>query len=82
MNIKCPCCEYYTHIEDLYLFQICEVCGWQYDGVYHDKPNATGGANSISLNKARKNYKQFGAIEKRFIGSVRVPLPEELPENN
>ena len=84
MNIKCPCCENYTHDNDLYLFEICEVCGWQYDGAHQKDPNATGGANAISLNKARDNYKKFGASKERLVGTnrVRLPLVEELPENN
>lgn len=84
---QCPCCRYYTFESDFGdgpLFDYCEVCGWQYDPVAHDKPDALIGANHITLNEARENYKKFGASKKSFIETnrVRKPLLEELPENN
>jgi isopentenyldiphosphate isomerase len=86
-RVKCPCCGYFTHLvenysEPLHLFEICDVCFWQYDLAYHDKPDMISGPNYISLNEARKNYKQFGVCKQPFINDVRKPLPEELPENN
>lgn len=80
-RIKCPCCGYYTQLverEDEPLFEICEVCLWQYDAVAHDKPDTMLGANSVTLNQARENYKMFGVSERRLIGKGRNPLPEEL----
>lgn len=56
-RIKCPCCGYYTQLverEDEPLFEICEVCLWQYDAVAHDKPDTMLGANSVTLNQARE----------------------------
>ena len=83
MNIQCPCCGYYTiDSDDEVIVDICEVCFWQYDEVAHDKPDTMKGANSVTLNQARENYKKFGACEQRFVNSVRKPLVEELPENN
>lgn len=80
-KMKCPCCGNYTIYE---IFDICDVCLWQYDEVYHDKPEKSGGANKICLNEARKNYKEFGVSKRKYIGSTmyRLPLSEELPENN
>lgn len=45
-RVKCPCCEYFTFDsrEDA-LFEICEVCFWQYDEVAHDIPDVNIGAN-------------------------------------
>jgi len=85
INIKCLCCGYYTpqvEREDQPLFEICEVCFWQYDAVAHDKPNIKIGANHISLNDAKENYKGFGVCKPQFKHLVRPPLEEELPENN
>jgi len=85
IKIKCPCCGYYTHLlenENEPLFEICEVCFWQYDAVAHDKPNTIRGANAVTLNQAIENYKLFGISEKRFIGKGRSPTQDELPENN
>jgi hypothetical protein len=48
----------------------------------HDRPNVGGGANRISLNDARRNYKTMGVCEEKYARYVRPPLPEELPENN
>lgn len=56
-RIKCPRCGYYTQLverEDEPLFEICEVCLWQYDAVAHDKPDTMLGANSVTLNQARE----------------------------
>ena len=81
-RVQCPCCGYFTHEEGHELFEICDVCSWQYDGVAHDKPDMFGGANKVSLNQAKINVKKFGASESRFTKNVRRPLPEELPDNN
>ena len=63
-KIECPCCNYYTIYEN---FDICELCFWQYDEIYLDKPDKIGGANEISLNAARKNYNIYGVSELRFL---------------
>ena len=76
--IICPCCGNYTIPE---IFEICEVCFWQYDVTAHNKPDFAGGANKVSLNEARHNYTDFGASERRFIDKVRTPFPNELPKN-
>ncbi len=81
-KVKCPCCGNYTHDEELHLFQICEVCFWQYDEVAHEKQNLIIGANHISLDEAKKNYKEFGVCKRGNEHLVRKPLEEELPENN
>lgn len=84
-RVKCPCCGYYTHYakDYLYLFQFCDVCFWQFD-VTHDEPDRVIGANKISLNEARENYKKYGICKPWHLGKGlnREPLPEELPENN
>lgn len=83
MSIQCPCCGYYTiDSDDEVVVDICEVCYWQYDEVAHDRPDTMKGANHVTLNEARENYKKFGACEERFKNSVRKPLLEELPQNN
>ena len=78
---KCPCCGYYT-LPELRLYDICPVCNWEDDIVQFQDPDFEGGANEESLNQARENYKDFGAINKKYIDEVRKPLSEELPENN
>jgi len=79
----CPCCGYFTvESDDEVNVDICEVCFWQYDEVGHDHPDINIGPNHVSLNDAKKNYRNFGACERRVIKFVRKPLAEELPANN
>ena len=84
-RVQCPCCGNYPFANyDEAFFEICDICFWQYEETSHDKPDKpSGGANGmLSLNMARANYLEFGACERRVLGYVRAPLPEELPENN
>lgn len=80
-RMKCPCCGYYTIIE---IFDICDVCYWQYDETSHDSPNKISGANKISLHEAILNYRKYKVCKTKYINknSVSSPLNEELPENN
>lgn len=76
----CPCCGYLTFSSPPDgSFDICPVCLWEDDLVQLDDPDYAGGANSVSLNQARKNFKKWGAIEERFRGGTRLPRPDELP---
>ena len=43
-----------------------------------DMPDKIIGANKVSLNTAKKNYRLLGAIEGRFIDMVRLPHKDEL----
>ncbi|MDM5153729.1 CPCC family cysteine-rich protein [Bacillus sp. DX1.1] len=76
---QCPCCDFFTIEDD---FDICEVCYWAYDLTAQNNPDIAIGPNSVSLNQAIRNYKKYGASEKKFINKVRKPDSEELPENN
>ncbi|MCL2388401.1 MAG: hypothetical protein FWC89_12780 [Defluviitaleaceae bacterium] len=49
--IKCPVCNRYEFEEDND-FDVCDICGWENDGVQLDDPNYRGGANKNSLNDA------------------------------
>ncbi|MBQ4497691.1 MAG: hypothetical protein II973_09345 [Spirochaetaceae bacterium] len=77
--IRCPCCGCLTIDDsDSVITDICEVCFWQYDKTAQDMPDKIIGANKVSLNTAKKNYRLMGAIEGRFIDMVRLPHKEEL----
>ncbi len=79
MKYKCPCCGYYTFVEKPNgTFDICPVCYWEDDIVQLDDPEYVGGANNISLNQARKNYRMFGACEENMVEHVRKPHKKEL----
>ena len=75
---QCPCCEYYTfENKPDNTFEICPVCYWEDDGVQLNDPDYEGGANEMSLNQARKNFKEIGVISSEFKNYVRSPLKEE-----
>lgn len=83
MRIQCPCCGFFTvDSVDEVVVDICDVCFWQYDVVAHEQPERNFGANHISLNHARENYKTFGVCKIQFKHLVREPFEEELPINN
>ena len=53
-GITCPCCSQSVVLP----YDICDVCGWENDVVQLKHPDTGGGANTISLNEARKAYKE------------------------
>lgn len=76
---KCPCCGYYTfELKPDNTFEICPVCFWEADGVQLSKPYSNNGANRVSLLEAKRNFRQFGVIELRFMKYVRKPQEDEL----
>ena len=77
---ECPCCGYLTLTEKPPgTFEICPVCNWEDDNVQAGDPTYEGGANGVSLEQARRNFAQFGAISQDAVSRVRKPLPEEMP---
>lgn len=77
-KFPCPCCNKHTLDEEPPgTYQICPICYWEDDGTQFDDPEYKSGANSVSLNEAKLNYKNFGAISTEFKEKVRLPLPEE-----
>ena len=75
MMFPCQCCGCLTISGK---FDICPVCFWEDDPTQTECPDCTGGANSVSLIEAKKNYLLYGACEERFRDHVREPLPEEI----
>lgn len=55
------------------------VCGWEDDEVQFRDPTYEGGANSVSLEQARNNFSDCGAVDNQSLMSVRKPLPKENP---
>lgn len=55
--IKCPVCGEYEFEEDDD-FDVCEICGWENDGIQNDDPDYDGGANSMSLNEFRAAWER------------------------
>ncbi len=76
---RCSCCDYLTIDDtDEAITDICDVCFGQYDEVAQNMSDEIIGANQVSLNTVKKNYKLFGAIKERFINIVRQPYKDEV----
>jgi hypothetical protein len=81
-KFQCPCCGYYTLQEGRSnSFDICRVCFWEDDGVQFHDPDYEGGANGVSLNQARENFKKFGACDEWSRSSVTKPTKEEMTDS-
>ena len=85
MRYQCKCCGYYTMTEKPVdpdrapgTFEICPVCRWEDDSLQFLNPDMRGGANRVSLNEAKENFKKFGACEEECIKYVRPPKKNEL----
>ena len=74
---KCPCCGYYTFEKKAHDYDICPVCFWEDDPEQFKNPSLYGGANHVSLEKARENYKEFSACEFKMKKNVRKPRKDE-----
>ena len=76
----CPCCGYLT-LGERGGYQICAVCFWEDDGQDdHDAGSVRGGPNGeLSLTKARRNFAEFGAADRRTLSHVRPPEDDEHP---
>lgn len=56
---SCRCCGNLTLDErSSGTFEICSICFWEDDNIQFLNPNYEGGANDISLNNAKENYKK------------------------
>lgn len=52
----CPCCKQRFIAEK---YDICELCGWEYDPVQNKDKDLEGGANKLSLNQAIEHFKSI-----------------------
>lgn len=74
----CLCCGFKTLAEQPPgTFDICPVCYWQDDNVQCQDPAYPRWANEVSLNEARANFLEYGAVMAKFKGRVRAALAEE-----
>lgn len=55
--MKCPVCNQheFDHDDD---YDICPICGWENDGIQNANPNFKGGANPMSLNEAKAEFRE------------------------
>lgn len=54
-GLLCPVCRRCS-FEEKGGYEICPVCGWEDDPVQRKDPDFAGGANKLSLNKAREEW--------------------------
>lgn len=54
------------------------MCLWEDDGVQFAAPDFDG-ANEVTLNEARANFREFGAISRKALAHVRPPREDEAP---
>ncbi|MBN1995167.1 MAG: hypothetical protein JW953_20925 [Anaerolineae bacterium] len=77
--LPCPVCGHYT-FEVVGDWDTCPVCGWNSDPVQeavHDDPT---GANGISLNEARQNFQQIGAITQEKLAALDPEAKKKYPK--
>jgi hypothetical protein len=72
----CHCCGYQTIGCD---YEICAICGWEYDAVQASDPDSTG-ANGMSLRQAQNNYVTIGSISAG--ASLRQPQLKDVRDPN
>lgn len=76
----CPCCGYLTLSSvPPGTFEVCPVCFWEDDDAQFRDPDYAGGANTISLNEARSNFRTIRAITPDHVANVRPPEASEIP---
>jgi len=79
----CSCCGLPT-LPEKSIFEICETCGWQDDGVQNGDPTYSGGANELCLSEYRRKWvakaRQLNSVTHfRFHYIDIVPGPDGFP---
>jgi hypothetical protein len=82
-TFACPCCGYKTFDhEPNGSYDICGVCFWEDDPIQLEDPDYEGGANSMSLRQAQRNFLEFGACDREMLRNVRPPTKDEQRDEN
>ena len=58
-KLQCPCCGEST-IEERNDNEICPICGWEDDWWDSNNPDSLPSCNWLTLNEARKMFKETG----------------------
>ncbi len=80
MRYPCPCCGYQVFDYAPGLHQVCPICGWEDNLVQLRFPTMPGSCNTVSLVDGQKNFRAYGAAERRYVGDTRAPLEDERVE--
>jgi hypothetical protein len=81
-RFQCPCCNYYTFYQPpAGEYGICTVCWWEDDPFQLADPDFVTGTNhEISLNQAKRNFKEIGVSNPEMKHRSRKPNEQELPD--
>lgn len=65
IKVPCPVCStpFFDSEDFPGSYFICPKCDWEDDDVQYYDANFEGGANDVSLNQARVNYKLYGTSD-------------------
>ena len=63
----CPCCNYLT-LPVLGMYEICEVCFWEDDGI--QDPDGYSMPNHLFLVQGHDNFLKLGACDERAVSLV------------
>ena len=76
----CPCCGYRTYpvLPQQDCGYICPVCFWENDPFLASPEEPSDSNHGITLQKARRNFQEFGACEREMLPYVRAPRKGEL----
>ena len=70
----CPCCGYLSiDVGESGLWDICPVCFWE---------NGGDGPNHMTLETAKNNFRDIGAIDKKSLGFVEPDGPVKYARSN
>ena len=66
-NFRCPCCNFKTLKEKpTGTFQVCPICYWEDDDVQFYNQDYENGANMVSLNQAKENFKKYKVSDLKY----------------
>jgi hypothetical protein len=78
----CPCCGYLTLTESQPgSYEVCPVCHWMDDPIQFSDVEYVSDTNHVSLERARKNFEEFGAASKGVVEETREPDGEPRDPN-
>lgn len=55
IKLNCPCCGNFT-LDEIGVYEVCPLCCWEDDPIQSQDVEFAGGANKVSLKKARANW--------------------------
>lgn len=67
-RFTCPSCGYQTITDE---WDICPVCGWEYDEFQNASPDDDNGPNRVPLRIAQRNFLRHGTAKP----GLREPAP-------